>query len=161
MNLGIDAAAGAYIAKMDDDNFYGRHYLTDLVHAFDYTDAGIVGKWRTTCGCARPVRWCCATAAEHTYERRVQGGSMVIEIDLARRLRFSDLPRAVDTDLLDRAIAAGVRIYSADRFTPSACAARTEHAHLEGGRQCVHDRQPAGLLWRPAHPCRGLSTIFR
>jgi hypothetical protein len=117
MNLGIDAAAGAYVAKMDDDNFYGRHYLTDLVHAFDYTDAGIVGKWahyvwlRSTG--AVVLRY---VAAEHTYERRVQGGSMVIEGDLARRLRFADLPRAVDTDLLDRAMAAGVRIYSADRF---------------------------------------------
>jgi Glycosyl transferase family 2 len=117
MNLGIDAASGAYIAKMDDDNFYGAHYLTDLVHAFDYTDAGIVGKWahyvwlRSTD--AVVLRY---VAAEHTYERRVQGGSMVIEGDLARRLRFADLPRAVDSDLLDRAIAAGVKIYSADRF---------------------------------------------
>ena len=117
MNLGVDAAAGAYIAKMDDDNFYGAHYLTDLVHAFDYTEAGIVGKWahyvwlRSTG--AVVLRY---VAAEHTYERRVQGGSMVIEGDLARRLRFADLPRAVDSDLLDRAIADGVKIYSADRF---------------------------------------------
>ncbi|HKE53093.1 MAG TPA: glycosyltransferase [Actinomycetes bacterium] len=117
MNLGIDAASGAYIAKMDDDNYYGRHYLSDLVRAFDYTDAGIVGKWahyvwlRSTG--AVVLRY---VAAEHTFERRVQGGSMVIEGDLARRLRFADLPRAVDTDLLDRAIGDGVRIYSADRF---------------------------------------------
>jgi hypothetical protein len=117
MNLGIDAASGAYIAKMDDDNFYGAHYLTDLVHAFDYTDAGIVGKWahyvwlRSTD--AVVLRY---ITAEHTYERRVQGGSMVIEGDLARRLRFADLPRAVDSDLLDRAIVDGVKIYSADRF---------------------------------------------
>lgn len=117
MNLGIDAASGAYIAKMDDDNFYGAHYLTDLVHAFDYTDAGIVGKWahyvwlRSTD--AVVLRY---VTAEHTYERRVQGGSMVIEGDLARRLRFADLPRAVDSNLLDRAFADGVKIYSADRF---------------------------------------------
>jgi Glycosyl transferase family 2/Glycosyl transferases group 1 len=130
MNLGIDAAAGAYIAKMDDDNFYGRHYLTDLVHAFDYTDAGIVGKWahyvwlRSTG--AVVLRY---MAAEHTYERRVQGGSMVIEIDLARRLRFSDLPRAVDTDLLDRAIADGVRIYSADRFNFVSVRGTDRNAH--------------------------------
>jgi hypothetical protein len=117
MNLGIDAASGAYIAKMDDDNFYGAHYLTDLLHAFDYTEAGVVGKWahyvwlRSTD--AVVLRY---VAAEHTYERRVQGGSMVIEGDLARRLKFADLPRAVDSDLLDRAIAEGVKIYSADRF---------------------------------------------
>lgn len=117
MNLGIDAASGAYIAKMDDDNYYGRHYLTDLVHAFDYTEAGIVGKWAhyvwLRSSDAVVLRY---VAAEHTYERRVQGGSMIIEGTLARRLRFADLPRAVDSDLLDRAIAEGVKIYSADRF---------------------------------------------
>lgn len=117
MNLGIDAASGAYIAKMDDDNYYGAHYLTDLVASFDYTDAGVVGKW------AHYV-WLRATgavvlryvAAEHRYERRVQGGSMVIRGDLARALKFADLPRGVDTDFLDRARGDGVRIYSADRF---------------------------------------------
>ncbi len=117
LNLGIDAAGGAYLAKMDDDNFYGRHYLTDLVHAFDYTAAGIVGKWAhyvwLRSSDAVVLRY---VAAEHTYERRVQGGSIVIEGDLGRRLRFGDLPRAVDSDLLDRAIEAGVKIYSADRF---------------------------------------------
>jgi hypothetical protein len=117
LNLGVEAAGGAYIAKMDDDNFYGRHYLTDLVRAFDYTDAGIVGKW------AHYV-WLRATDAvvlryadaEHAYGRRVQGGSILLGRDLARSLRFADLPRGVDSDLLDRAMAGGVRIYSADRF---------------------------------------------
>jgi hypothetical protein len=130
LNLGLDAADGAYVAKMDDDNFYGRHYLTDLVHAFDYTDAGIVGKW------AHYV-WLRATgavilryfAAEHSYERRVQGGSILLTTDLARRLRFADLPRAVDSDLLDRAIVDGVRIYSADRFNFVSVRGTDRHAH--------------------------------
>ena len=30
---------------MDDDNFYGTHYLTDLVRALDYSGADVVGKW--------------------------------------------------------------------------------------------------------------------
>ncbi|MGH3469249.1 MAG: glycosyltransferase, partial [Thermocrispum sp.] len=117
MNLGIDAASGSYIAKIDDDNFYGAHYLTDLMAAFDYTDAGIVGKWghyvwlRSTD--AVVLRY---PDAEHTYERRIQGGTMLIDGELARTKRFSDIPRAVDSDFLDRAIADGVRIYSGDRF---------------------------------------------
>lgn len=117
MNLGVSAASGHYIAKMDDDNFYGRHYLTDLISAFSYTDAGIVGKW------AHYV-WLRSTGAvllrcpyaEHRPERLVQGGSIVMKGDVARELRFSDIPRAVDTDLLDRARDAGVSTYSADRF---------------------------------------------
>jgi hypothetical protein len=117
LNLGIDASSGAYVAKMDDDNIYGRHYLTDLLNAFESSGAGIVGKW------AHYV-WLRSTGAvvlrypdaEHTWERRIQGGSMLFEGDVVRRLRFGDLPRAVDSDILDRAIAEDVKIWSADRF---------------------------------------------
>jgi hypothetical protein len=130
MNLGVDAASGAFIAKMDDDNFYGCHYLQDLLLAFDYTEAGIVGKW------AHYV-WLQASGAvvfryadaEHTYERRIQGGSMLFRQDVVRGLRFGDLPRAVDSDILDRAIAAGVKIYSSDRFNFVSIRGADRHAH--------------------------------
>jgi hypothetical protein len=117
MNLGVEAADGRFVAKMDDDNHYGAHYLTDLVAAFDYTDASIVGKWAhyvwLRSSGAVVLR---QPAAEHTYERRVQGGSMLFDADLLREVPFSDIPRAVDSDILDRSIAHGARVYSADRF---------------------------------------------
>jgi len=117
MNLGVDAASGRWIAKVDDDNYYGAEYAADLVDAFRYTEAQITGKW------AHYV-WLRSTGAvvlrypdsEHSYERRVQGGSMMFDRDLVKDVRFSDIPRAVDSDILDRAAAAGARIYSADRF---------------------------------------------
>lgn len=117
MNLGVDAAQGRYVAKMDDDNIYGPGYLADLLAAFSTTDAGIVGKW------AHYV-WLRSTGAvvlrypdsEHRYERRIQGGSMLFAGDVVRDVRFSDIPRAVDSDILDRSAEQGVRIYSADRY---------------------------------------------
>lgn len=117
MNLGVQAAEGDYVAKMDDDNYYGEFFLTDLLTAFDHTDAGIVGKWAhyvwLRSSGAVVLRY---PKAEHTYERRIQGGSMLFDGAVVRELGFSDIPRAVDSDILDRAIAAGVRIYSGDRF---------------------------------------------
>ena len=117
MNLGVDASDGDVIAKMDDDNIYGAAYLTDLVNAFSYTDAGVVGKWAhyvhlTSTG-AVLLR---AAQHEHRYVRLVQGGSMVMDGDLVREARFEDVPRAVDTTFLDKVGARGVHIYSADRF---------------------------------------------
>ena len=41
---------------------------------------------------------------------------MVFDGDVVRHLRFSDIPRAGDSDILDRATAEGIGIYSADRF---------------------------------------------
>ena len=117
LNLGIDAASGDYLAKLDDDNYYGAHYLTDLVDAFDSTGAGVVGKWAHHVWLrgseAVVLRY---PDAENTYQRRIQGGSMVFDGDLLRRIRFSDLPRGVDSDVLDRALAEGVPVWSGDRF---------------------------------------------
>ncbi|WP_068422830.1 glycosyltransferase [Janibacter terrae] len=130
LNLGIDASDGAHVAKIDDDNFYGRHYLVDLVDALEYSGAGIAGKWAH-------YTWLRSTgavilrfpASEHRFERLVQGGSILMRGDVARDLRFSDLPRAVDTDLLDRAQAAGVRTYSSDRFGYVSIRGTDRHAH--------------------------------
>ncbi|MFX0539018.1 glycosyltransferase [Ornithinimicrobium sp. Y1847] len=117
LNRGLDAASGAYLAKMDDDNFYGAHFLGDLVDAFAHTSAGITGKW------AHYV-WLKASRTvvlrfekyEHTYHRLVQGGSIVATRDVALDIRFSNIPRAVDSDFLNRAMAAGVQTYSGDRY---------------------------------------------
>ncbi|HEX2499318.1 MAG TPA: glycosyltransferase, partial [Actinomycetes bacterium] len=76
LNLGVDAADGDYLAKMDDDNFYGRHYLRDLVRAFAYTDAAAVGKWAHLVHLegskATLLRF---GHAEHRYTDLVQGGT--------------------------------------------------------------------------------------
>lgn len=130
LNLGVDAADGRYVAKVDDDNYYGRYYLTDLVDAFAVSGAQVVGKW-----CH--YTWLRSSGAvvlrfpkdEHRYTRLVQGGSILVEGEVMRRLRFSDLPRAVDTDLLDRVQAAGMRTYSSDRFGYVSIRGTDRHAH--------------------------------
>lgn len=130
MNLGVDASEGRYIAKMDDDNIYGPRYLSDLLAAFAYTDAGIVGKW------AHYV-WLRSSGAvvlrypdsEHRYERRIQGGSMLFAGDVARDVRFSDIPRAVDSDILDRSMEQGVRVYSGDRYNYVSVRGDDRHSH--------------------------------
>jgi hypothetical protein len=129
LNLGVDASSGTYIAKMDDDNFYGRHYLTDLLNAFTSSGAGIVGKWAHYVQLSTGAVVLRYPDAEHTWQRRIQGGSMLFEADVARSLRFGDLPRAVDSDILDRAIAEGVKIWSADRFN---------YVSVRGGDRTAH-----------------------
>jgi hypothetical protein len=54
---------------------------------------------------------------------------MLFDGDVARSLRFSDIPRAVDSDILDRATAEGVTIYSADRFNFVSIRGRDRHTH--------------------------------
>jgi hypothetical protein len=117
LNLGIDAADGAYLAKMDDDNLYGPNYLSDLAYAFDYTTAGLVGKGAHYCEMrTHGVTLLRFPHLEHTEAELVQGGTILADGDMLRKLRFADLPRAVDSDLLQRTLREGIGIHSADRF---------------------------------------------
>ena len=117
MNMGLAVADGEFIAKMDDDNFYGDHYLTDLVRAFDYTEADVVGKWAHLVHLegsgATLLRF---PDAEHRYVDLVQGGTILARRAAAVNVGFDDLPRRVDTTFLDKIRATGGKVYSADRF---------------------------------------------
>ncbi len=118
MNLGTEAASGRYVAKMDDDNFYAPHYLSDLVRAFSWTDAQVVGKWAhyVHIGDRQGPTLLRFKDYEHRYTRLVQGGTIITPREIARTLRFEDVPRQVDTTFLDKVAAAGGRVYSSDRF---------------------------------------------
>lgn len=117
LNLGIDAARGDLVAKLDDDNFYGTHYLTDLVRALDYSGADVVGKWAHLVLLEASGETLLRFADhEHRFVKQVQGGTLLTTRGTADRIRFADLPRAVDTDFLARVHDAGLTVYAADRF---------------------------------------------
>ncbi len=117
LNLGVDAATGDLVAKMDDDNFYGTHYLTDLVRALDYSGADVVGKWAHLVYLEGSGETLLRFGhAEHRFVEQVQGGTLLLRRALAEQLRFEDLPRSVDTTFLAKVRAAGLTVYAADRF---------------------------------------------
>jgi spore maturation protein CgeB len=117
LNLGVEAAAGDLVAKVDDDNFYGTHYLTDLVRALDYSGADVVGKWAHLVHLEGTGETLLRFAhAEHRFTDLVQGGTLLLRRSLARAHPFADLPRAVDTTFLATVRAAGGTVYAADRF---------------------------------------------
>ncbi|MGB3829342.1 MAG: glycosyltransferase [Ornithinimicrobium sp.] len=117
MNLGVQASSGRYVAKMDDDNTYGAHYLSDLVRAFDYSDASVVGKWahyvHLAATNATLLRF---ASSEHRYVKLVQGGTILTPRSVAEDVQFENLPRRVDTTFLEKVRRDGGAVYSADRF---------------------------------------------
>lgn len=117
LNHGIQAADGDVVAKMDDDDLYGPHYLADHLRALDYSGAEVVGKRAhhmliSDTG-ALVVRF-------PYYERMltdlVMGPTLMLHRDLATRLPFADLTRGEDTDFLRRVLLEGGRIYASDRY---------------------------------------------
>jgi ubiquinone/menaquinone biosynthesis C-methylase UbiE/spore maturation protein CgeB len=117
LNLGVEAAGGEYVSKFDDDNFYGTDYLADLIQAFGYTDARVVGKWACyTYLSHHDVLMLRFPRHEHRYANLLQGGTLTFDRELAKEIPFDPLPRGVDTAFLRNCRDRGVRAYSADRF---------------------------------------------
>ncbi|RYP87781.1 glycosyltransferase [Nocardioides guangzhouensis] len=117
MNLGVAASDGDLVAKVDDDNHYGRHYLSDLVRARDFSGADVAGKWAHLVHLESTGATLLRFAGhEHRFTDLVQGGTLLLRRDLAADLGFDDLPRRVDTTFLARVRRSGGTVYSADRF---------------------------------------------
>ncbi len=118
LNRGVQAASGRYVAEMDDDDHYGERYLSDSGLAASFSEAEIVGK-----GVYFVYFEATETTAlrentpEHTFtSSTVAGNTVFIQTDAARDVMFAPLVRGEDTDFQRRAMSAGCRIYSTDRF---------------------------------------------
>ena len=112
LNLGVRAASGDLVCKMDDDDWYGEHHLRDLVHAKEYSGATLVGA---------QVEFVYLESLDITtrrppvgeqYTDHVAGGTMMLGRDDLRHLGgWRPVHRAVDRCLLQAVQAAGGLIY--------------------------------------------------
>lgn len=117
LNAGVERAGGDVVAKFDDDDLYGPHYLADQVRALDYSGADVVGKQAhhlliKGIG-AMLVRF---PDREHRFTDMVMGPTLMMRRELARSLPFAARTRGEDTHFLRRVLLAGGQIYSSDRF---------------------------------------------
>ena len=118
LNYGIEKARFDYISKFDDDNYYGPAFLEDLMNAFEYTDADIVGK------CAGYIYFengsilaLYGEAMEHCYTHFVLGSAIIIKREVFNRVPWpTDRRQGSDTEFLRQSVNNGFKIYSADRF---------------------------------------------
>lgn len=109
---------GEYIAKFDDDDFYGPHHLWDAVMSLKYSGAGLFGRTPS-------MTWLSATdelllrpfGVEETYNKYVIGATMVMnKAALIEVGGWRPTPWAVDKALLDRFMAAGAGVYRAGQL---------------------------------------------
>lgn len=128
LNRGIEVASGDVIAKMDDDDVYGEHYLTDQLAALRYSNADLVGKQAHYLHLRnRDIVMCRFPEREHRFTDLVMGPTLMGSRELFRRNPFADRTLGEDTDLQRRLVSDGARIYSADRF--NFVQVRDSHSH--------------------------------
>ena len=117
LNRCAAAASGQVLTKMDDDDHYGPHYLSDQLHALSYSGADIVGKqahyMHLETSNAAILRF---AAREHRFTDFVMGPTIVANRDVFTDHPFPHVAVGEDTGFLRAAHSAGRVIYSADRF---------------------------------------------
>ena len=117
LNRLVGAASGDLVAKMDDDDLYGADYLRDQLHALDYSGADVVGKQAHHMYLeALDVTILRFPEREHRFTDLVMGPTIVARREVALAHPFADVWRGEDTGFLRDVTAAGLSIYSADRF---------------------------------------------
>lgn len=117
LNTLVAEAKGDVLAKFDDDDLYGPHYLLDQLNALSYSGADIVGKeaayayleTNDTLVLRRPER-------EHRWTHFVGGPTLVGRRQAFETVPFADITQGEDSQFLADANNAEMKIYSADRF---------------------------------------------
>jgi len=112
LNHGLDHATGTYITKMDDDDYYGPHHLTDTLLAHTYTNAHITGKQAAGVYLASLDQTVIRRAGlPEQPTRHVAGGTMTLSRDALQRLRYLRRNSRIDTTLYQRVVPGHQLIY--------------------------------------------------
>ncbi len=117
LNLAMETTHARFVAKFDDDDLYGPHYLADALRAHGYAGAGVVGK-HSYYACisetgATHLRF---PGNEFRYSGTLAGGTLVIDRDRIGEQRFDDISLGEDRAFLAECHRRGFSTFAADRF---------------------------------------------
>ena len=117
LNAALDATTSPLLAKIDDDDRYGRHHLEDLLLALDYSGAEMVGKRRHALHDLRTGALVVETGQhEERWEDHLPGATLLVRGEVLRALRWRHVPSGVDTELVRAIHLTGGACYSTHRF---------------------------------------------
>ena len=117
LNRGVEEASGDYIAKMDDDDYYGENYLLDMMLAANFSEAEILGKGTYFVHMkSKDVMGLRIVGRQHEFTDFVAGATLTARRDVLREIPFPNRTKGEDSNLLKEASKAGCRIYSADVY---------------------------------------------
>lgn len=130
LNTLVSSTDGEVIAKMDDDDLYGEHYLLDALYALRFSRADLVGKQaHYLYSGPRNETLLRFEHKEHRFTDFVMGPTLVGYREIFEQFPFSHLSRGEDSDFLRQLARAGKKIYSTDRFNFVQMRSGADHRH--------------------------------
>lgn len=117
LNYGIEQSRYDYVSKMDDDDYYGDNYLTDIMNAFKYTEAQVVGK------AARFVYYeeskiltMDNTYYQNKYVSWLAGGTITAKKEIFNKVKFRNINCGEDNWFIKDCNSIGMNVYAADKY---------------------------------------------
>ena len=109
---------GNWIAKMDDDDWYGREHISDLILASTYSHADLIGKGSEFVYLTRQDQTIRRDLGDSEVESRtIGGGSLLVRAELLKRVNgWRSLSKGVDVALIDDVILSGGIIWRTHPF---------------------------------------------
>lgn len=108
-----EAASGDLVSKVDDDDLYGRHHLADVMMAWVYSDAQLVGRKMALIRDEETDTLIVRRLFRESYRSKVAGGSSTIaRHDLASIGGWRPQARSIERGLWTRLQDAGALLYA-------------------------------------------------
>lgn len=112
--LGIEVE---YVTKMDDDDLYGPYYLSEALHALQYSGAEMVGKHSRFIYLGnRDLTVLRFANKENRFSNFISGSTIFTRERTFKTIKFAEKRCGEDSDLLRRLLRQGGRIYSTSRL---------------------------------------------
>lgn len=116
-NWAIDKTKYNYITLFSTDHYYAPHFIIDLMHAFDYSNAHIVGK----CSYYTYIESMNALAIrfpnqENQYVDYLCGSAMIVKKDVFHHVQFPAESKGMDTSFFKNCVDKGFKMYAADKY---------------------------------------------
>ncbi|MTI66464.1 MAG: glycosyltransferase family 2 protein [Firmicutes bacterium] len=117
LNEAISKSKYNIVAKFDDDDYYGKKYLSSSINSFLYTDADIIGKSASfvyfkeskILAIRNPKK-------ENRYVSNIEGSTMIINKDVFNYVKFRDISLGEDRKFCSDCNKKGIKIYAHDKF---------------------------------------------
>ena len=100
MNFGISKSKYEYIAKFDDDDYYGPKYIVDSLKKFK-----TINELTLMSG-----------HMEEKYTNFVSGSTMIFKKEIFNKVRFSDVSIAEDVEFCRTCLRNRIKIYSGNKY---------------------------------------------
>src|SRR5690606_22731957 len=117
LNRLVSETTGDFMLRMDDDDYYGPHYIEDMYYAWAFSRADLVGKEASYVYLeSQNATYLTLAHREHCFTDFVRGPTFAGPRRTFEAIGFEPQNQGEDTAFLKKLIKEGGRIYSTDRF---------------------------------------------